>query len=178
MLDSSPFTRLLVEKCPPTVEQDYCCHAYALQVHKDAEILKYHGEIFVDLNQAGKIISAPFFKHLFKKGLLETVKNDEAKNHDIIVYLDSSRNILHSGRLKDGRVISKFGGRAQNPITKEVLLGKDVWLHHWEDVPRVYSDAGKLSIMFIRIKKGITAEEIKNHLLAFREVIKPGIKRS
>lgn len=176
MLDRSQFTKVLIESCPSNINEDYCCHAYSLQVHKDADILRFHNEIFVDLVQNGRTISCPFYNYLFKRKLIKNIIEKQIQNDDIILYVDSKRSVKHSGRIQDGRVISKWGGRARNPNTGEVLLGNDLWLHQWEDVPYVYTDGGKLSALLYRISPEFTSDDIKTNLLAFRESILPGLR--
>lgn len=172
MLDRSPFSRVLVEPCPTSVEEDYCCHAYTLQVHKDPGILQHHQEIFVDINVRGEMRTGLFYEFLFKKGLLERQVNDEgeSRDDDLILYFIGDRHLAHSGRLRNGRVISKWGGKAKHPLTGETLLGDHVWMHHWEDIPTIYR-GDRTRVRLFRIKDGVTTQQIGKALLEFKDDI-------
>ena len=160
MLDQSPFIKVLTEACPTSIEEDYCCHAYTLQVHKDPDILQHHQEIFVDINVGNEARTGLFFQWLFKKGLIQQVNDENAiRDDDLVLYFIGDKQLAHSGRVKDGRVVSKWGGRAKNPFTGETLLGDPVWMHHWEDIPGMYrSDRPRIRIF--RMKNGVTTDEI------------------
>jgi hypothetical protein len=169
MLNRTPFNKELIELCPASVEDDYCCHAYTLQVHKDPEILRHHQEIFVDINIGKEVKTGLFFLSLFKKGLLEQVNSEsELRDDDLILYFIGDKHLAHSGRIKNGRVISKWGGRAKHPLTGETLLGDNVWMHHWEDIPNIYR-GDRTSVRLFRIKQGITTQQISQVLLEFKD---------
>lgn len=169
MFNRTPKTRVILESSSTSIEKDYCCHAYSLGVHKDAEILSHHGEIFMDLKINGKLHSSPCIPHLAKKGLLKTVEGEEnLKNGDIILYLNAKKELQHSGIYKDGQIVSKWGGRARDPDTDDLLIGDHLYIHNFDDVPDGYKANGEVFAMFVRIKEGVTPENIRNELLDFR----------
>lgn len=169
MLDRSPFQKVLIERCPTSIEQDYCCHAYALQVHTNEKVLKNHELIFVDLNINGELKTGLFYQFLFKKNALIQINNEEELlDDDLILYFIKDKHLTHSGRMKNGRVVSKWGGRAKHPATGETLLGGDVWMHHWEDVPQDYM-LNHVSVRLFRLTEGISSEQIAEILLEFMD---------
>lgn len=158
-----------MELCPTSIDEDYCCHAYTLQVHRDPDILLHHQKIFVDVNVKGAMRSDLFFILLFNKGLLQQVNDErESRDGDLVLYFTGDKQLAHSGRLKNGRVISKWGGRAKHPVTNETLLGGDVWMHHWEDIPDIYRD-NRTSVRLFRIREGIIVQKIIQALLEFKD---------
>jgi len=172
MFDSTSFTRVLIEKPPISFSQDYCCHAYSLQVHTDANILRYHREIFVDLKTDSGIQSWQGFPYLSsKKNFLSQVNNEsDIRDNDIVLYFNDHNYLLHSGRVKEGRVVSKWGGRSINPLTGEDLIGDGVWMHHWEDIPAAYKGSRPLA-RILRIIDGITADDLAEGLMEFRSYL-------
>ncbi len=168
MLDRSPFSKVLVEPCPTSIDEDYCCHAYTLQVHKDPEILRYHQEIFVDLKVGNEIRSWSGFPFLYKKGLILKVDSEnDIQEGDLILYFDHKNYLTHSGRMKNGRVISKWGGRAKHPFTGETLLGDHLWMHQWEDIPGMYRSE-RPRARFYRMRESLASEEVWDALLEFK----------
>jgi hypothetical protein len=82
--------------------------------------------------------------------LIKVDEENEIRDDDLILYFDAKNYLLHSGRMKDGRVLSKWGGRAKNPLTGETLLDDNVWLHGWEDIPQAYKGDRPLA-RFLRV---------------------------
>lgn len=171
MLNQKPFPKILVEKSSLPVCRDFCCHAYSLRVHRDAEILKHHEEIFLDMIIHGRVCSWGGFSFLAGKGFLEDVDDERSvRDGDIILYVNSADHLRHSGRMKNGNVVSKWGGRATDFSGGATELGGDVWEHGWEDVSPDYKD-DRPRVRFIRVVKDVSVENLKTGLLEYKEYL-------
>ncbi|MCK4829720.1 hypothetical protein KA005_79080, partial [bacterium] len=100
----------------------YNCYRHALNVHHSNEIDQVE-------KTAGKTLkfSSVFIKHLIQKGILSEIQAEEAKDKDIVVYI----NIVepqHAGKIDGQKIISKWG-----------MTGA-LWKHDIFEVPISYGN--------------------------------------
>lgn len=146
---SMPHSCLLIEESS-SVGNDFNCHSFALNAHTDSTIVSNNRKIFTKYGTRGW----GGFASLASRNLIHWISEEQINEGDIVLYLKNLKdesdqmnlnewreinqlNVLHSGRITDNKVASKWGG-GYRPNQR----GGHTWMHDKVHVPSIYEDDG------------------------------------
>lgn len=138
-----PNTIVLLDSPHPIRRYTCMMHILDFAEKSDYATIAKHGR--------GEIFAAGAFAHwLMDKGLLVELKQDDARERDIVLYFNAEGRFKHAGLISaNGRVVSKWG------------IGH-LYQHELLEVPESYGTT-------LRFFKGFSYEDAFGHFLQFAE---------
>lgn len=145
----------LVELGPDDVKDDYPAFAHCFDLHKYPIILENKETIFS--NHGYRYPEKYKWEWSWRSfygvayHFMDRVVPEDIQNDDVVAYLAEPTDdiqqmtVIHMGKVKDGKIISKWGHGKENGTST------NVWSHDVEHVPDTYEDKeGNISVAYFR----------------------------